>query len=119
MPDHFDMLRVMTKKRALIILQQSWLKLNLHQFLDKYKPDAQAVFIVDVLDMGYQQGLCVSSVAADLAFGTSEIFIPWKYIEGLVWNDEFTKAEHEPPGFTPWPHRMTKTMPKPHHKPRQ
>jgi hypothetical protein len=86
----FDILFAMVGKRAVLVLSPEWLNTSLCQFVsegDAKSKRGLLVIIVDVLETDNAHGLFVKSTLKE-RIGDSEIFIPWKYVEGIVWNDD-------------------------------
>ena len=81
----------MVGKRAVLLLREEWLRMNLYQFLGRDEAIPQngvVATLVDEQDAHNPHGLFARSVAGKHELGVSEIFIPWNYVEGIVWNDD-------------------------------
>jgi hypothetical protein len=93
----FEAIFSMKPRRALVVLQADWSRLRLSEFLREGEIEETAgliEFMVDVLDVHNVHGLFVRSFHREEAGGSgSEVFIPWKYVEGILWPDDLRRME--------------------------
>ncbi|MBZ5609623.1 MAG: hypothetical protein LAP38_15285 [Acidobacteriia bacterium] len=94
----------MAGELALITVQTSWLRLGYFHFLTERTPDKigddLAYFTVWVLDAHSYHGVFVRSARKDASDAKSRAFIPWKYIEGILWLEDPDSAPKRM-GFLP------------------
>ena len=82
----------MKGERALITVRRDWLSLGYHMFVSDHPPTAIGddfiLFSACVLDVHSPHGLFIKSDSKDAEDAKARFFIPWKYIEGIMWSDD-------------------------------
>jgi hypothetical protein len=82
--------------RALVTVSNSWMDLGFESLLGDTQGRGTGEFVilrVLVLESGDSHGLFVQSTSTDETAAKCKIFIPWKYVEGILWNEDFEEIE--------------------------
>jgi hypothetical protein len=88
---------------ALVLVQGSWPGLRLfYKFLHEDQPDDNKFVSLLGSALAGDHGVTVKSLRSDnpkFRFSQARVFIPWRYVEGILWHPDIGGMQAEA-GFT-------------------